>query len=215
MHFFYFFLILFFNNLIFLICFLFYFYPLVLCCFRNWALYFFNFFLYWVIYRSNEFNFFSWFQPPTLYMLELELCIFFFVFFYEFIIISGPGHNLFKLTRFFLLLFLIDFFSILSINIKLVKNNYVIFLKKNMGLSWSHNSCCGFDKLTQVDSVYFLSFFNWIIIFQFHPPTTQSSSFLFMVFSILSFNITLFENWDLGFFLISTFNIEYVGNKVS
>jgi len=107
---------------------------------------------------------------------------YFFVFFYEFIIISGPGHNLFKLTRFFLLLFLIDFFSILSINIKLVKNNYVIFLKKNMGLSWSHNSCCGFDKLTQVDSVYFLSFFNWIIIFQFHPPTTQSSSFLFMVF---------------------------------
>ena len=60
---------------------------------------------------------------------------YFFVFFYEFIIISGPGHNLFKLTRFFLLLFLIDFFLILSINIKLVKNDYVIFLKKNMGLS--------------------------------------------------------------------------------
>jgi hypothetical protein len=46
----------------------------------------------------------------------------------------------------------------------------------------------------------FLNPFVIEFFFQFHPPTTQSSSFLFIFSSISSFNIRLFENWASWFF---------------
>ena len=63
-----------------------------------------------------------------------------------------------------------------------------------------------FGRLTRVAQFIFLNLFVIEFFFQFHPPTTQSSSFLFIFSSILSFNIRLFENWASYFF----FNLLYM-----
>jgi len=113
------------------------------------------------------------------------------------------------------LLFLIEFFFILTFNIEFIVNwaLYIFFLHL-MKLSRSYDLLCNFGKLTRVNSFfliglfffYFLcdylnlmtritglsgwpSLFFWIFfyrfVFQFHPSITQSYFFFNFIFSIL------------------------------
>jgi hypothetical protein len=132
--------------------------------------------LTWVVFLINFFNwFFFQFHASTLDCLEIKLCNLFLFFSIRVVLISLPESRVWQVNPNWLcLLFrslLIEYFLI-----GLHDYYFLLFMK----LSQSHDPGCRFDKLTQIDSIFFV--LNLIL----QQLISNNNSFFFKEYNLLS-----------------------------
>jgi len=122
----------------------------------------------WNYSNPMNLNFFFRFQLSILNLLEMKLCKFFYLFFYEVIPSHDLGDKFNRLIHANLSCFFIFFFRFHLFIIGLVgKSGFLFYLfLLFMRLYWSNDPSRWYDGLTWVGSIHFFEcVFNWIVFF--------------------------------------------------
>jgi hypothetical protein len=94
--------------------------------------------------------------------------------------------------------------------------NFIIYFNLlYMGLSWSHDSCREFCRITMLTRVFFCPFFNWIyIFFQLHPSKMNWLRTELHIFFLLSMKLSRSPDPSLIGWLQSFFYLIFFFNLI-